>query len=335
VSRVVWSNYDGSPCLRVRDARTATRVAVRPSSAREVPSRPPTAGRLVPDGDDLCFVPRFPFLDGTEYEVEVDGTVVGRATCASRGAGAAGAPTTQVVAIRPTADAVPRNLLRCYVEFSAPMREAGAAHVRLVDAEGAPLVGALLPTEYELWDAERRRLTVLLDPARIKRGLAPHRELGYPLQEGTTVSLVVDAELPDAAGRPLRASAARTWTVVGDERRKVLPSSWSLRPGRADTTEPLRVTFDRPLDHALVARCLHVVGPTGRVEGDVAVGDEERSWTFEPAMPWRAGVHRVVVDPVLEDVAGNSVQRVFDRDLSNPEDAPHHGGPVELPFTPA
>jgi hypothetical protein len=28
------------------------------------------------------------------------------------------------------------------------------------------------------------------------------------------------------------------------------------------------------------------------------------------------------------------VQRVFDRDLSNPEDAPHDGGPVELPFTP-
>jgi hypothetical protein len=37
---------------------------------------------------------------------------------------------------------------------------------------------------------------------------------------------------------------------------------------------------------------------------------------------------------VLEDVAGNSVQRVFDRDLSNAEDTPRDGGPVELPFHP-
>jgi hypothetical protein len=206
--------------------------------------------------------------------------------------------------------------------------------VRLVDTEGAPLVGALLPTEYELWDADRRRLTVLLDPARIKRGLAPHREVGYPLREGTTVTLVVDEEFPDASGRPLRAGATRTWTVAGDERGLVTPSSWSFHPGAAGTREALAVTFDRPLDRGLVVRCLHVVGATGRVEGVSAVGPEERSWTFAPTAPWVGAPHRLVVDPVLEDVAGNSVQRVFDRDLSRPEDAPRDGGLVEVPFTP-
>ena len=120
-------------------------------------------GRLVADGDDVCFLPRFPFLAATEYEVEVDGAVVGTATFAER---SVSPPTTDVVAIHPSSVTVPRNLLRCYVEFSAPMRQAGAAHVRLIDAEGAPLVGALLATEYELWDRDRRRLTVLLDPAR-------------------------------------------------------------------------------------------------------------------------------------------------------------------------
>ena len=229
---------------------------------------------------------------------------------------------------------MPRNLLRCYVEFSAPMREAGATHVRLLDAEGAPLVGALLATEYELWDPDRRRLTVLLDPARIKRGLVPHRELGYPLREDASVTLVVDAEFPDASGRPLRAGATRTWQVIGDERRRVTPSSWTLRPGTVGTTEPLTVTFDRPLDHGLVARCLRVVGPAGPVAGASAVGPEERSWTFTPTVPWPDAPHRLVVDPVLEDVAGNSVRRVFDRDLSNAEDDPGDDRPVELPFHP-
>jgi hypothetical protein len=185
-----------------------------------------------------------------------------------------------------------------------------------------------------LWDPDRRRLTVLLDPARIKRGLAPHRAIGYPLQEGATVSLVVDAGFADASGRPLRAGATRTWTVVGDERRRILPSSWGLRPGAVGTTEPLQVTFDRPLDHALVSRCLRVEGTTGQVAGTSEVGSEERSWTFVPAAPWLAAPHRLTIDPVLEDVAGNSVERVFDRDLSKPEDTPRAGGPVELTFTP-
>ena len=159
-------------------------------------------------------MPRFSFLTGTDYEVEVDGIVVGTATWPRS---PASPPTTEVVGIHPSGGTVPRNLLRCYVEFSAPMREAGATHVRLVDGEGALLVGALLATEYELWDTERRRLTVLLDPARIKRGLVPHREVGYPLREGAAVTLVVDAEFPDASGRSLRAGATRTWQVSGDE----------------------------------------------------------------------------------------------------------------------
>jgi hypothetical protein len=294
-------------------------------------SRPATAGRLVADGDDLCFLPRFPFLAGTEYEVELDGTVVATVTRADR---SASLPTTQVVAIRPTASTVPRNLLRCYVQFSAPMREAGAAHVRLLGADGAPLVGALLPTEYDLWDAERRRLTVLLDPARIKRGLASHRAVGYPLEQQSSVSLVVDADFPDASGRPLRERATRTWQVTGDERRRVMPSSWSLTAPAAGTMEALRVVFDRPLDHALVARCLVVVGSAGPLAGSVEVGDEERSWTFAPAAPWVDAPHRLVVDPVLEDVAGNSVQRVFDRDLSKVEDSPRQHDPVALSFHP-
>jgi hypothetical protein len=330
VTHVSWSTCEDSACLRIRGGATATVVAVRPSS-RGVQSRPATAGRLVADGDDVCFLPRFPFLAATEYEVEVDGAVVGTATFAER---SASPPTTDVVAIRPSSVTVPRNLLRCYVEFSAPMRQAGAAHVRLIDAEGAPLVGALLASEYELWDRDRRRLTVLLDPARIKRGLAPHRTIGYPLREHTSVTLVVDADFPDASGRPLRAGATRTWEVVGDERRRVTPTSWSLTPGTTGTMEPLTVDFDRPLDHGLVARCLHVVSAAGRIGGWTTVGHQERSWAFTPASPWLDVPYRLVVDPVLEDVAGNSVQRVFDRDLSNAEDTPRDGGPVELPFHP-
>ena len=85
---------------------------------------------------------------------------------------------TEVMAIYPTAAEVPRNLLRLYVWFSAPMSEGYAArHVRLAGDAGERLAGALLPGG-ELWSGDGRRLTLLLDPARIKRGLAAHREAG-------------------------------------------------------------------------------------------------------------------------------------------------------------
>jgi hypothetical protein len=61
---------------------------------------------------------------------------------------------------------------------------------------------------------------------------------------------------------------------------------------------------------------------TRPVEGTAEVGPGESSWSFTPAAPWRPGFYALVVDSMLEDLAGNSVARVFDRDLSRPEDAP-------------
>ena len=85
----------------------------------------------------------------------------------------------------------------------------------------------------------------------------------------------------------------------------------------------------------LLDRCLRVVGPDGRaVDGPSAVGDEERSWRLTPDHPWVAGDHQLVVDPVLEDLAGNSVRRVFDRDLTRAEDEPEESGPVTITFRP-
>jgi hypothetical protein len=290
------------------------------------------AGRLVADGGDVCFVPRFAFVAATAYVVAVDGDPV--ATLVRPSAGDGRPPTATVLGIHPSGPVVPRNLLRTSVRFSAPMGVGWAAtHVRLVDDGGDELVGALLPTEHELWDADRRRLTVLLDPARIKRGLAPHREVGYPLEVGTEVRVVVDAAFRDATGVPLRAGAEHRWRVGPDERRHVEPAAWALREPRAGTTDAVVATFDRPLDHALLGDCLLVLGPDGRpVAGTATVGPEERSWRWDPGAPWVAGPHHLVVDAVLEDLAGNSVRRVFDRDLARREDHPRGDGPVARPF---
>ena len=295
------------------------------------------AGRLVADGADLCFVPRFGFVDGTTYVVTIGSpTTDARPSRCGCTAGPERAATTEVLGIYPSAASVPRNLLRLYVWFSAPMSEGSAAeHVRLTDDAGDADPGALLPNENELWDAEHRRLTVLLDPARIKRGLASHRAIGYPLRSGAAVRVVVDEAFRDARGIRLCGPGEREYRVGDDERRHVDPLAWTLTAPPADTAEPLEVGFDRPLDHGLLARCLRVVGPDDLpVEGSAEIGREERSWRLIPRRNWLPGIHRLLVDPGLEDLAGNSVARVFDRDLTRPADKPRPTTPVAVSFRP-
>jgi hypothetical protein len=332
VTEVSWSRCGDADCIRLGGLAPEADVQVRPRMPDVVGGLPPMAGRLVRDGDDLCFLPRFAFIDGTRYTV-----VVGGVTAAVLVRPRPDHPrTTEVLGIRPTAAEVPRNLLRFYVSFSAPMSEGYAAgHVQLVDDAGEVMAGALLPTEHELWDGDRRRLTVLLDPARIKRGLAGHRQAGYPLRSGEPFRITVDERFRDARGIPLRAGADRRYEVGGDERRHAEPGGWILIVPSSRTREPLVVAFDRPLDHGLLARCLRVAGPDGRlVDGTPEVGPEERSWRLVPGEAWAPGSHRLVVDPVLEDLAGNSVSRVFDRDLGRPEDEPRAALPVTVPLRP-
>jgi hypothetical protein len=332
VTEASWSRSGGGDCIRLTGLPAVADVRVFPGRAAKDGSLPPMAGRLEQDGADLCFVPRFAFLDGVSYTVTVEGS---SAAVLVRPRPERSA-VAEVTGMRPTAAEVPVNLLRFYIWFSAPMSEGYAAgQLRLARDDGSIIAGALLSAEHELWDGSRRRLTVLLDPARIKRGLPSHQEVGYPLRSGEPFRLLVGDGFRDVQGLPLRVSAERRYEVGGEERRHVDPVSWELAVPSAGTCEPLQVTFGRPLDHGLLARCLHVRGPGSElVDGTAQIGPGEQSWQLVPSRAWASTVHRLVVEPVLEDLAGNSVSRVFDRDLARPEDQSRPARPVTIVFQP-
>jgi hypothetical protein len=339
------SGWDGAELRELGampSSRLSCRLAVLPGeiagAATSIEGLQPIAGRFEVKEDRIFFEPRFPFVDGAEYALLVlDPGAAGIVSevLSIRRPAPAGEPATEVLGIYPSAGDVPLNLLKLYVYFSAPMSEgrAGrAVHVRRADT-GEQLEGVFLPSKTELWDRERRRLTLLLDPGRIKRGLAPNEEAGYPLTEGVPIAVHIDAAFRDAAGLPLSAAAERRYAVGPAERTRVDPARWRLDYPAPDTTEPLVVVFDRPLDHALLLHCLRVHDAAGRpLAGSAAIGAEEQSWRFEPASSWEVSRYALVVDPRLEDLAGNSVVRVFDRDLLRPEDAPLGDGPVRLAF---
>jgi hypothetical protein len=293
------------------------------------------SGTFTVDNQVVRFRPRHPFVDGLTYSwILREAGLEPQAVSISR-------PDidrpriAEVTAILPTAARLPFNLLRLYVYFSMPMSEGDAWRcVRLQVAEtGAELAGAILTMEPELWDREHRRLTVLLDPGRIKRGLVPNTQAGYPLAEGATVSLVVEDGLRDATGARLRAGACRDYAIGAALRGRVDPAQWRVEPPPEGTAQPLTVRFDRPLDHALLGRCLHVTGPSGAaVRGRTRVASGELSWQFTPENSWTGGRYQLRVDSKLEDVAGNSIARVFDRDLDCADDDPVPAKSVAVDF---
>jgi hypothetical protein len=231
---------------------------------------------------------------------------------------------THVEAVFPTADWLPANLLRFYIVFSAPM-SSGEAHtrLRLVDDRGRTVSGAFLELEEELWDPSGRRLTVLLDPGRIKRGLRANLESGAPLVEGRGYRLEVDAAWRDAEGRPLARGHAKAFRAIAADRTSPDVGAWALAPPVPGTRAAFIVLFADPLDRALVASALTVVNPQGQVvDGAIEVAAGEREWRFTPTAPWALGRHELRVATELEDVAGNNLRRLFDVDLSRAAAAP-------------
>jgi hypothetical protein len=280
----------------------------------------PMAGDLEVRRDAVCFTPRFDFVEGASYTVRM-----GDRTWTLRRGPRQASPRTQVLAVYPTAAELPVNQLKLYVLFSDAMSEGWAARavsLRRAD-DGAPLAGAFAPMDPELWDPGRTRLTLLLEPGRIKRGLAPHEEVGYPLTLGMAIVVAVDRSFHDADGLPLVAGAERRYRVGPAVRSRVDPRAWAIEAPAAGSHAPLVVDFGRPLDRALLAHSLTVANDAGaEVSGRASVLPGDRRWQFVPELAWTPGPHRLTIEARLEDLAGNSLTRVFDRDLARPEDDP-------------
>jgi hypothetical protein len=211
---------------------------------------------------------------------------------------------------------LPSNTLRWYIEFSSPMETGNAlAHVHLLDEAGREVKGAFLALDQELWDPERRRVTLLFDPGRVKRGVRTNEESGAPLVDGRRYRLVVDDSWPDGTGAALASGAELAFAAGGDDRRSPDPAQWRLTIPSAGTRDGLAVAFGESLDHALAQRMVTVYDMLGtRVGGTVTLAANDSVWVFSPERAWSEGDYSLHVDSALEDVAGNSVAQVFDTD---------------------
>ncbi len=290
----------------------------------------PMLGTYSQEGDTLVFRPRFPLSSGISYRAVFPGGTF------LVDAAAPAAPSARVEHVYPSAGVLPANELKLYIYFSAPMSRGEAwKHIHLLDDGGKPVPLAFLELDQELWDPGNQRLTVLFDPGRIKRGLVPTNEIGPPIVEGKHYKLAIDRDWHDAQGARLVEGFEKAFTGGPSDRFPPDPKHWSVIVPKAGTADPLIVEFPKPMDYALLQRMLEVrdQGAAG-VAGRIAIDRDETRWSFTPDAPWKAGAYRLIADNLLEDIAGNHLDRAFDVDLQQKSgQAPTGSKTVSLPFS--
>src|SRR5258708_25699878 len=120
-------------------------------------------------------------------------------------------------------------------------------HIHLLDQAGAPVELPFLEVDQELWDREYKRLTVLFDPGRIKRGLVPLADAGPAIEDGKQYTLVIDREWLDGRRAPLAAGSRQPFRVGPADRTPPDTAQWRLSAPKAGTSDALGGRFSTPL----------------------------------------------------------------------------------------
>jgi hypothetical protein len=213
------------------------------------------------------------------------------------------------IRISPEAKMLPANTLRFYLYFPRPAE----AHfdrdqLSLLDDEDQVVRDPFLVLSQELWSPDCRRLTVLMEPGRIKRGFGADLTHEPALVVGRTYSLAVTA---------LGQTARHTFRVIDPVLEAVDEAQWRLVCPTAGNLDSLVVHLGRVMDAALCEDEIKVLIPSGEVfQSRLFLASDGTTAQIIPSHPWRGGEYHLVASERLEDVCGNRLGEALDHDLS-------------------
>jgi hypothetical protein len=212
------------------------------------------------------------------------------------------------IRISPRAKVLPANTLRFYLEFPrSGEAQFNRDQLWLVNDADEVVPDPFLVLSHELWSTDGHRLTVLMEPGRIKRGLGEDPSHEPALVVGRTYSLVVTA---------FGQTARRTFRVSDPVLEALDESRWHIECPPLGSLDPVVVRFDRVMDTALCADEIGVLAPSGEfIPTRVWIARDGTEARLIPPRPWRSGDHYLVFSERLEDVCGNRLGEALDHDL--------------------
>lgn len=235
------------------------------------------------------------------------------------------------IRVEPAVAVVPANHLKFYLHFPAPMERGDVfRHLRVVEIspEGAELGEVPEPfREVELWDETFTRMTLWFHPGRQKPGVNLNVEIGPVLEEGKHYRLEISGAWPDEAGVPSGETVRHAFRAGPYDGTRPDPTTWKIEANKT----LVRVEAGEALDPESLRKRVSLRRDGREDFRDVKIAGDATGFSIRPVNSLSAGAWSLVIDPRLEDLAGNSIARSFNRDLAG-ETVRDAGETVEIPF---
>jgi len=277
-------------------------------------SKTPVLGDFESINGELIFKPLVPFTNGNVYEVYQNKMRMGEFIINAK----TEAPVPTITAIYPSLDTIPENLLKMYFVFSEPMQEVQSAldFIEVYNLTDDKPTTIFLELENELWNTDHTELTLWLDPGRIKTDLIPNRTKGLPIESGKEYKITIGNAWKSAQNNNLDREYVKHVYVTARDSEKVTIDNWSIIIPTQGTRDRLILDVREPLDAMLALETINILdAQNNTIEGDFKLAKKEQQIWFTPINPWKSDSYNVSVRSVLEDLAGNNLNHLFDKDL--------------------
>ena len=285
----------------------------------------PIQGQYTKEGDYLVFKPFFLFESGMNYVVETKNTNSDSTDFyqSFRIGNKKKIEEAKVVGIYPSANQLPENLLRFYIYFNTPMKKGQALkYIQLTDAEGNIDNYVFMEFKQELWSADGKRLTILFDPGRIKRGVSTNIQRGPALLEGKGYNLNISDDWQDVYGQQLSIRTSKKFEVIKAYRHHITVNDWDINQPQENSYDALTIHFDRIIDHALIQSMIKLIdADENHVTGYWEILEKEQLIQFIPNKKWKKGNYRIKINSRFEDVVGNNLQNLLDHNENEDNDS--------------
>jgi hypothetical protein len=170
----------------------------------------------------------------------------------------------------------------------------------------------------ELWSPDGKRLTLLFDPGRIKRGVSTNLEMGPALLHGKSYQLKISNEWKNVYGQPLSEKKTKSFLVKDSYRHQIEIINWHVSEPKANSYDELSIHFDRVMDHALIQSMIQLEDEENNpIDGHWEILEGEQLVQFIPEEKWQKGNYQIVCDGRLEDVAGNNLNSLLDEKVKH------------------
>ena len=271
----------------------------------------PILGEFSRKKDSVVFRPLLAFTHGLKYEIRIGDKSVQQFEIPTPLS-----ETPRVISVYPTGDTLPQNLLKFYVQFSKPMQPGEPWKKIFMIKSGRDTVPVFL--DLELWSNDQTLLTLWLDPGRIKRDLQPNLKMGAPLEQDIHYRLLIKNGWRDAEGVLMKETYHKDFITGSKDSLSPDPRLWTIGAPKAGTDLPLKIYLHEPLDHTLLKKAIIIIdNSNGRtINGAFETEPGETILNFIPSATWNRGEYTIAVETRLEDLAGNNLDRLFDRDIT-------------------